>query len=1189
MPRQKKVKLIGLGLPANVLKEFIDLSYKGNTSISPAGYSIDAPLSDSRVKVYTKNGSKEVIVTHRGSVGLLDWMDNAKFFVAGKVKNTASYKLHRERHLKAIEKYGANNIIGIGHSRAGLYLQELQKEVPIKEIITYNKAVGFYDALRKNEDVQTDVKVKNDFVSLLSGLQKRKKPMVEIEATKNPFDFNKAHQAEEISKLGETFIGKKEEEEPMQGSGTAPKTKTEAELKKLLTKLEKQRANIKNGKEYKTTNIDKVNYAISYTEARLLNYATKGMDLIITKKKKYGDEVPRKAKAYNSKPKKEKPKPKPEPEPEPKKKEPKKPKRSNVAYNPDTIHKLTMKQLLEMKEDYIEYAEEGEKYEEENFLGIVEDISTEIERRKKLKLTPKNVKTTKKEPKPEPPKLERQIPFMIGYKEPKPEPKPEPKKEEPKPKKPKKEEPKKEEPKHEASKYKYIDILREQNTASFPIAVFQSKELKSWVDWLSKLIEKMKKKEGRIRRTDIFFTPESKKFINEFFEYMITEKNGNVKIAILFLDDNIEELLKYLDFEDSYAGLNDYEKALNIKNAKILNEAYKKTYKDIAEADRAYEKAGLTKEEKLKKIEEAQEKKEAETYRGTKKKEPKKEEPKPKPPKLEKQSPFMLGYKEPKAKEVKAEEVKAEPKPREVKTIIELNKMTKAELITYYEKIREPFLTNSLKSYTKKDLIFHIQNREKEMKEGTYTAKPAKKTIDELMQELEYIILNKDADDITEVFKSIGFSGVTLSNLYSRQRVIDIIKQMYASKSKNQKAFNIEAFLTRFNKENCEDLMCKYGINSKSEFRKWVVKNHPDKGGTIDDSDFKQIIKCAVKEKFCTKKMEGGIFGWSDEEKEAKKARREAKRAERQAKFDARKKSHNMTMGELIVGLNAIKKKKAKKGAIEATKAEPEPEPEPEPEAEPEAEPIEGGIFGWSDKEKADKAERKMLREEYYKKHNRQQNANYTFDKKARDKWKKEFYAKNTFKKADDTSPKAPEEAEQQGIDETEQTMQGSGYYYLNEISKPTNPIFKYKRTYEIPTFIDPETEFLLIGGGFTDMLGMNCNKEDGTCFNPVWERRKIRSQILSEYKIWYNPFAPPAPGTIRMAWLNPMIEERFKPIYDEFVARRNVNVGLPADASRDRFAQQMFSNITDGLSYIPGSNIATAGLTLASTLSDTK
>jgi hypothetical protein len=167
MPRKsKKEKLLGGGMKADLLKEFIDLSYRGNTSIAPEGYDIDAPLSDSRVKVYQKKGSKQVIVTHRGSVGLADWWDNAKFLVAGKVKSTKTFKLHRERQLKAVEKYGGENIIGLGHSRAGLYLQEMQKDPATKlgEIITYNKAVGFYDALRENPEEQTDVKVKNDFV-----------------------------------------------------------------------------------------------------------------------------------------------------------------------------------------------------------------------------------------------------------------------------------------------------------------------------------------------------------------------------------------------------------------------------------------------------------------------------------------------------------------------------------------------------------------------------------------------------------------------------------------------------------------------------------------------------------------------------------------------------------------------------------------------------------------------------------------------------------------------------------------------------------------------------------------------------------------------------------------------------------------------------------------------------------------
>ena len=204
--------LTGSGMSAPLLKEFIDLSYRGNTSIAPAGYDIDAPLSDSRVKVYAKKGSndKDIVVTHRGSVGLDDWMDNASYMFRGKVKGTKTYNLHRDRHKRAVDKYGASNIIAIGHSRAGLYLQELQKEFPIKENITYNKASGFHDIGRQNDTNQTDVRVGNDVVSLLAPLQRRNNAIVNISGTKNPFDFNAAHQTGEINKVGDQFIGKKE-------------------------------------------------------------------------------------------------------------------------------------------------------------------------------------------------------------------------------------------------------------------------------------------------------------------------------------------------------------------------------------------------------------------------------------------------------------------------------------------------------------------------------------------------------------------------------------------------------------------------------------------------------------------------------------------------------------------------------------------------------------------------------------------------------------------------------------------------------------------------------------------------------------------------------------------------------------------------------------------------------------------
>jgi len=89
--------------------------------------------------------------------------------------------------------------------------------------------------LRTNPKEQTDVKVKNDFVSLLSGLQKRPNKMVEMTQQQNPLDLNKAHQPAELAKLGDTFIGIKEGE--LSGGGRPPKEKSLEELKKVLEKL----------------------------------------------------------------------------------------------------------------------------------------------------------------------------------------------------------------------------------------------------------------------------------------------------------------------------------------------------------------------------------------------------------------------------------------------------------------------------------------------------------------------------------------------------------------------------------------------------------------------------------------------------------------------------------------------------------------------------------------------------------------------------------------------------------------------------------------------------------------------------------------------------------------------------------------------------------------------------------------
>ena len=55
---------------------------------------------------------------------------------------------------------------------------------------------------------------------------------------------------------------------------------------------------------------------------------------------------------------------------------------------------------------------------------------------------------------------------------------------------------------------------------------------------------------------------------------------------------------------------------------------------------------------------------------------------------------------------------------------------------------------------------------------------------------------------------------------------------------------------------NCKEFLCKYNIYSKDDYKQWLLKNHPDKGGTIHEEEFKAIVLCASKNKFCKKPKE---------------------------------------------------------------------------------------------------------------------------------------------------------------------------------------------------------------------------------------------------------------------------------------------------------------------------------------------
>lgn len=204
------MKINGGALKSSQLKDLVDLSYTKKKKKSIEGYEIDKELSDGRVKVYKDLNSDQVIVAHRGSSGWKDWLDNANYTLTGSITDSDTFKKHEKKHNKAIEKYGKDNVIAVGHSRGGLYVDELNKQNPVKEVITYNKPVHLNEIFNEKADNQTDVRSSRDLISSLAPFKKTKNKVVEIESnTTNPLT---AHSTSALGTIGDKLIGKGVEE-----------------------------------------------------------------------------------------------------------------------------------------------------------------------------------------------------------------------------------------------------------------------------------------------------------------------------------------------------------------------------------------------------------------------------------------------------------------------------------------------------------------------------------------------------------------------------------------------------------------------------------------------------------------------------------------------------------------------------------------------------------------------------------------------------------------------------------------------------------------------------------------------------------------------------------------------------------------------------------------------------------------
>ena len=147
------------------LKNLLNASYDIST---PTGDFVeDKKLSTATSKVFVNTKTGQAVVSHRGTEGASDWLNNAAYGLFGEwgYKKTPRYKEAEKVQKNAEKKYGAKKVSTIGHSQGGLQAQILGKNS--RETITLNKAtrLGSNTAPNSNE---YDVRSSGDVVSALN-------------------------------------------------------------------------------------------------------------------------------------------------------------------------------------------------------------------------------------------------------------------------------------------------------------------------------------------------------------------------------------------------------------------------------------------------------------------------------------------------------------------------------------------------------------------------------------------------------------------------------------------------------------------------------------------------------------------------------------------------------------------------------------------------------------------------------------------------------------------------------------------------------------------------------------------------------------------------------------------------------------------------------------------------------------
>lgn len=158
------------------LKPLLEASYKPIENAESValkyGYVLDRKLSVENTYVYVSTQTGFPLVVHRGSVSATDWLLEDVLIATGitsAFNNSPRLALARDITQKTEAKYGLPTD-AFGHSLGGRVAEHSGAN---GYIMTYNKAVGLFDARTQVSKNQIDYRSPKDIVSALSVFQPR--------------------------------------------------------------------------------------------------------------------------------------------------------------------------------------------------------------------------------------------------------------------------------------------------------------------------------------------------------------------------------------------------------------------------------------------------------------------------------------------------------------------------------------------------------------------------------------------------------------------------------------------------------------------------------------------------------------------------------------------------------------------------------------------------------------------------------------------------------------------------------------------------------------------------------------------------------------------------------------------------------------------------------------------------------